>query len=216
MWWLKALLLRLEELPVEARRSAASTIDLPTSPLLGFRRAEMASCSSASTSACFFALTSSRPVRLLLRDRTLGRSRGCCEPSALIMLFRLSGSLPSRFRPGIVVDVADLSKAIALLGPRETLRRNCCSVDNALWSVLGREGAGLLAAEPGFGSFLESCPLLCLALGGDTITGPPSFRLMVSQSSGKRGEKLPKVRNASRKGLEGNSQGHDDVDAKIL
>lgn len=75
------------------------------------------------------------------------------------------------------------------------LRRCCFSKERALSSVLGSwRNAVLLAAAPGFWSrLLEEEDRfnvldLDLDLGGETMTGPPSFRLKESQSCGKREE----------------------------
>lgn len=102
-------------------------------------------------------------------------------------------SLVSRFTPGIVAEVADRINAMVLLGPRETLRRDC-SLNRALSIVFEAvDGSlGLLAAAPGFG-FASDKRAGCLGVFGFSdglMTGPPSLRLMESQSSGKRVAKL--------------------------
>lgn len=97
---------------------------------------------------------SSKLLVLLLRDKDDCRERAESD-SPLARSFRDRGSLPSRFTPDRVVDVADLMRAIALLGPLETLRRCICSVDNARCSVrLLLGGAGRFVAAPGFCSRL--------------------------------------------------------------
>lgn len=127
---------------------------------------------------------------LLLRG-----SEGCLDlpirESPLGRSFKDKGSLPSRFIPDTDVDVADLNSAIVLLGPLETLRRCSCSVDRARCSVLLElSGAGRFVAAPGFCSFLLEDRFRALDLTGDTITGPPSLRLIASHRSGNRAEKL--------------------------
>ncbi len=128
------LLLRACPGPLKSRFSAASTVALPASSRFGFLRAEMASWSSASTSAFFRARSSSTllllPLRLaaseLLRDNMfVGRSFSDeMDDDRRGMLANGAGSLISRFSPGIGAAVALRICAIASLGPRETLRRS--------------------------------------------------------------------------------------------
>lgn len=76
------------------------------------------------------------------------------------------GSLPSRFSPGIVVELADRIKAIALDGSLETLRLNrsfdrARSSDRSFFKVAGR-----FAGAPGL-DFDETAGLANSFLGGD-------------------------------------------------
>lgn len=143
----------------------------------------MASFSSASTMAFFCALASSKAVKLLLLES---------RPILSTDDFR-SRSLASRLNPGIFADVADLNSAMALLGPLETLRRDC-SLNSAfsMFLLAGLAVVGRLAAAPGFASDLldELDDGLALGFGGAMMTGPPSLRLIESQISGSRAAKL--------------------------
>lgn len=189
---------------------------LLTTSRFGFRRAEIASFNSASTSAFLFALASSKLVMLELResDGCFGRGR---LASPLGSAFNETGSLPSRFTPENEVEVADLISAMALLGPLETLLRCCWSVDSARCKVLlGFRGAGRWAAAPGFCSRLLAERLDDFDFGGDTMTGPPSLRLIESHSSGKRAEKLFHVSSVLVEDQGFSLQRQDDVDAKVL
>lgn len=147
--------------------------------------AVIASFNSASTSAFFCALTSSRAVRLLLLES---------KPILSTDDFR-SRSLVSRLKPGMLADVADLKSAIALLGPLDTLRRDC-SLNNAfsMFFVAGLEGR--FAAAPGLVSDLlvdTEDEGFALGWGGAIITGPPSLRLIESHISGSRAAKLANI-----------------------
>jgi hypothetical protein len=108
------------------------------------------------------------------------------------------GSLASLLRPGMVVALADRMCARALVGPRETLRR-ICSLDKTrsrVFSRSRRDDVGFFAGAPGLAlGWLAG--LVCVGLGGGFITGPPSLRLMESQISGKRAEKLGSVSKSS-------------------
>lgn len=110
---------------------------------------------------------------------------------AFAMSLRSDVSLDSLFTPGMTVGVADRRSAIALEGPRERLLRDC-SLLRARSMVLGfSPEAGRLVAAPGLvsGFFVEGL-LARSVFGGETITGPPNFRLIPSQGSGRRAAKL--------------------------
>lgn len=71
---------------------------------------------------------------------------------------------------------------------------------------------GLRSRKPASGLFVD------LAFTGAMMTGPPSLRLMESQSSGKRAEKLEK--GQSRQGNPKSQdhrclQGHNDIHAEV-
>ena len=118
----------------KARFSAASTNSFTASARFGFLSAEMASLSSASTRAFFFAFGSWVGLELApVAKRLVGLSFS--DPlSPLGIIDTSGGSLPSLFSPGIVVALADRKRAIVLAGPREMLRlirsldRTCSSV----------------------------------------------------------------------------------------
>jgi hypothetical protein len=100
-------------------------------------------------------------------------------------------SLPSLFTPGIVGIVADLIKAIALLGPLDMLRRSRSSVSTRCRLLRGLAGTGRFVAAPGREGALEKLEALeSFGLGGETTTGPPSFLLIIAHRSGRREEKL--------------------------
>lgn len=81
--------------------------------------------------------------------------------------------------------VADRISAIILLGPLETLRRDCCSVESALCNVLvGCPDTERFATVPSFGDRLLDDRRKALGLEGFMMTGPPNLRLIESQSSG--------------------------------
>lgn len=167
--------------PVVARCSAASAIAWPTTSLFGFRKAEMASLSWASTNAFLLALLSAAVFTLLLLERDV-RLRDASESSLFVFLMP-AGSLPSRLMLGTEADVADRINAIMLLGPRDTLRRCNWSVDSALCKVrCGFIVDGRLAAAPGFCSFLLEERFCDLEFAVETMTGPPSFRLIESHN----------------------------------
>lgn len=147
----------------------------------------MASFNSASSRAFFFALSSSPPAR----ENTLA-GFSLSEPGSLGIM-AMSGSLPSLLSPGIAVALADLSKARAPEGPLETLRlsRSLESTRSNVFSLSFLAATGRFAGAPGFGLGLETDPgFALLSLGCDWTTGPPSLRLIESQSSGSLAEKL--------------------------
>lgn len=141
--------------------------------------------------AFLFALVSCRLFVLLLLDRELLLLLAK-SGSPFKATLGTAGSLFSLFIPGTDVVFAQRISAIILLGPLETLRLDCCSVDNARCRVLGLPGVGRLVTAPGFCSCLLDDLLEFLDMEGLIMTGPPSFRLMESQSSGSRCEKLVK------------------------
>jgi hypothetical protein len=132
-------------------------------------------------------------VLLLLEKRLDGRSLSEAGCSRFGTIAR-RGSLASLLSPGIVVALADRMCARALVAPRETLRR-IRSFDKTRSKVFSRSrrvDVGFFAGAPGLGlGWLAG--LDCVGLGGGFITGPPSLRLMESQISGKRAEKLGPV-----------------------
>lgn len=98
-------------------------------------------------------------------------------------------SLFSRLSPGRLAAVADLNNAIALLGPLETLRRDCSL--NKAFSIFFDAAfrVGRFAAAPGFASDLLDEGFV-LGFGGAIMMGPPSLRLIESQIPGSRAAKL--------------------------
>ncbi len=112
--------------------------------------------------------------------------------------------------------VADLIKAIALLGPLDMLRRSRSSVSTRCKLLRGLTGTGLLVAAPGREGALEKLATLeSFGLGGETTTGPPSFLLMIAHRSGRREEKLQVIVRQGLGSLETHLQGGDDFDAEI-
>jgi hypothetical protein len=113
-----------------------------------------------------------------------------CE-SAMGILFRDSASLASLFRPGIL-GVAERMREITPDGPREPLRPDLSSVSTRRRLLPGRvAGMGRFVTAPGRdGAANELVDLTSLGLAGDGMTGPPNFRLIESQCSGRRAEKL--------------------------
>jgi hypothetical protein len=100
-------------------------------------------------------------------------------------------SLASIFKVGKIGAVADLIKAIALLGPPDSLLRSRSSVRIRCKLRRGLAGTGRLVAAPGRECAPEKLDDLdSLGLGGETTTGPPNLRLIAAQRSGKRAEKL--------------------------
>jgi len=90
--------------------------------------------------------------------------------------------------------VADLIKAIALLGPLDKLRRSRSSVSTRCKLLRGFSGTGRLVAAPGReGAFEKLAALESFGFGGETTTGPPSFLLIIAQRSGSREEKLQAI-----------------------
>jgi len=105
----------------------------------------------------------------------------------------ISGSLPSLLSPGIAVALADRSKARAPEGPLDTLRlsRSLESTRSSVFSLFFLAATGRFAGAPGLGLGLETDPgFVLLSFGCDWTTGPPSLRLIESQSSGSLAEKL--------------------------
>jgi hypothetical protein len=102
-----------------------------------------------------------------------------------------SGSLPSRFKPGITVVLADRIKAIAAAGPRETLRllRSTESARSSVLFLSLLEAVARFAGAPGLG-LTATAGFAVFVLGGDCATGPPSLRLIKSHGPGSRAEKL--------------------------
>jgi hypothetical protein len=114
--------------------------------------------------------------------------------STVGMLDNDGASLTSRFMPGTLGIVADLMREIALLGPRDILRRSRSSVKTRFRLWRGLAGTGRLVAAPGLDGAPEKlADLDNLGFGGDAMTGPPSLRLMAAHLSGRREEKLEGV-----------------------
>lgn len=109
------------------------------------------------------------------------------------MLTRDTGSLASLFRFGIL---AERMRDIALAGPRDTLRRSrsLSLLRTRVRSVRGFTGTGLFVAAPGREVVPEELAALGLLGLSIVATGPPSFRFIDAQCSGKRAEKLLRVR----------------------
>lgn len=148
----------------------------------------MASLSSAATRA-FFALASS----LFANDPALRENMetffSLTATASFLGIMPKRGSLPSLFRPGIAVALAERSSAIVPDGPLETLRL-MRSLESTRWRFLSFSllvAVTRFAGAPGFG--LDVATVVAFSLGA-CITGPPSLRLMESQSSGRRAEKL--------------------------
>lgn len=161
-------------------------MSLPTTSRLGFLKAEIALLSSASIMAFLFVLESCGIVVPKLRESACGFWGRLGSPPGSPL--DETGSLPSRMTLETEVEVADRKSAIALLGPLETLL-DCCSVDSARCSVFRAfANAGRLAAAPGFCSLLPDGRWDDFAFRGDSMTGPPSLRLMELQSFGRRAE----------------------------
>ena len=170
-------------------------MSFPTASLFGRRRELIASFSSALTIASFLAFSS--PFLFLAGPSPETEpadvfSAAASRVAPLGIFLSDSGSLASLFNIGVVVD---LSNAIMPLGPRDMLRR-CFSDsrDSTVSSVFtDLTGAGRLA-EPGLGLvFGADSGFFDLTLaGGGAMTGPPSFRLIVSHCSGNLAEKLEK------------------------
>lgn len=114
-----------------------------------------------------------------------------CE-SASGTLLSEGVSLASLFRPGTVGAVAERIRDIAPDGPREPLRPCLSSVSTRRRLRPGlTAGTGRFVIAPGRnGAAEELVDLTILGLAGDGIMGPPSFRLMESQCSGRRAAKL--------------------------
>lgn len=177
------------------RFSAVSTNAFPASSRFGFFRAEMASFSSASMLAFFFAFksgarlpksTSRRANRLEFRTPPLlaasDSAKGIPESDG--------ASLASLFNPGTIGMVADLINDIARSGPLDTLRRSRSSVNTRCRLRRGLTGTRRFVAAPGREGPERPEDLDSLGLGGEIATGPPNLRLMTAQRSGRRAEKL--------------------------
>lgn len=90
----------------------------------------------------------------------------------------------------MAVALAERSSAIVPPGPLETLRL-MRSLESTRWRLLSFSflvAVTRFAGAPGFGLAVGTAFVFSLA--GACITGPPSLRLMESQSSGSRAEKL--------------------------
>lgn len=120
-WWI----IPFVENNVDARRSSASAMALPTHSRLGFLRAEIASFSSASTFAFFATLGSCRSAMLLLLTSEFLRDKLESLSSLLALNFDSNDeSLSSLLIPdGTAIEAAGRMRAKALLGPRDMLRR---------------------------------------------------------------------------------------------
>ena len=144
--------------------SAASTNSLTTKTRFGVISAEMASLSSASSSAFFFAFGSSLMLELV-RRRLLCFSLS--KPSSPLGLIDIKGSLPFLFSPGIAVALAGRMRANAPDGPCETLRliRSLNSTLSSVFSLSFLRAAGRFAGAPGFDLGCDS-RLCVLFFGG--------------------------------------------------
>lgn len=152
--------------------------------------AEMASFNSASNFACLRAFVFSKPVMELLRDRTL-RDLSLSVVLLWGTLPKPSGSLASRFKPGIEAGVADLILASTSTGLRDAFHF-CWSLSNTFSRdrVPLAPDTDLFNVEPGFAGAFSLNAEGFLDLGGDVATGPPSFLLSSLLNSGSRAVKL--------------------------
>jgi hypothetical protein len=104
-------------------------------------------------------------------------------------------SLASLLISGTTDTEADLMSEMALLGPRDWLRRSRSSVKTRCRLRRGLTGTGRLVAAPGRDKTFEVlADLDSFGLAGETTTGPPSLRLIPAQRSGRRAAKLLCVR----------------------
>ena len=100
-------------------------------------------------------------------------------------------SLASLFSPDTAGAVVDRVSEIAPFGPRDMLLRSRSSVSTRWRVCRGFAGTGRFVAAPGRVCELEVlADLANLGLGGEIMTGPPNFRFMEAQRSGRRAEKL--------------------------
>lgn len=163
--------------------------------LLGFLIADMASFNSASTFALLSAFVSTMLVVEALLERTL-RDLSCSCLLLCGMLPRPSGSLPSRFKPGIVAGVADLILASGSTGLRDAFHF-CWSFSK----TFSRDrdplvpDTDLFKVDPGFATAFSLGTEGLWGFGGDAATGPPNFLLSAWLNSGSRAAKLGKSTN---------------------
>lgn len=150
----------------------------------------MASFNSASVFAFFSALEVSTLAMEALLEIIL-RELSCKDLSPLGILPRATGSLASRFRPGMVAGVADRILANTSFGRRVGFRLSW-SLQSTFSSDLGTvAGACLFATDPGFaGAFGAAVAIYFLGFGGEMTTGPPNLWFRDLHSSGSRPAKL--------------------------
>lgn len=158
--------------------------------LFGFLIPEMASWICFASSSFFRAFRSTVSLLDTLLESTL-RDRSFKDFSPRGMWSSPSGSLASRFTPGMAAGVAERILAKTSPGLVRDAFHFCESSSSTLTSDLVALGAaGLFAAVPGLAGALMVWPIGFFGLGGDAATGPPSFLFRSALNSGSRPAKL--------------------------
>lgn len=146
------------------------------------------------------ALASSKLLKLLLLAKMpMPLGGGGKASEALSPRLGSDDSRASRFIPWTLpkeaVAVAERINAIAVGGPRDTLRRACSSLERARSKVrldlAGFACTGRFVAVPGLDARLTGFGVRAnFDTSPETIFGPPNLRLIDLQVSGSRAEKL--------------------------